>query len=212
VEFATKPELAVGMLTRALDAGVPAAWLTGDAVYGQHPGLRRFCAARGLSYVLAVASSQWVWAASDADQMPRQQRAAALGAAIPAQAFKKISAGAGAKGPRFYAWARTETHPRPEDGTRSWLLVRRSLTDGERAYYLCHAPATTTLTELVRVAGARWAIEETFQTGKGEVGLDHYQVRRYDGWYRHITLAMFAHAFLTATRATAGKKGLLTPA
>ncbi|HSO51814.1 MAG TPA: IS701 family transposase, partial [Actinomycetes bacterium] len=118
-----------------------------------------------------------------------------------------ISAGGGAKGPRVYQWARTELHPRPEDGTRCWLLVRRSLRDGERAYYLCRTPAATALGELVRVAGTRWAIEETFQTGKGEVGLDHYQVRRYDGWYRHMTLAMFAHAFLTVTRAATGKRG-----
>jgi SRSO17 transposase len=211
VGFATKPELAVAMLTRALDAGTPAAWLTGDEVYGQHPGLRRFCERRGLSYVLAVASSQRVWATGTGQVPARQCRAAALAAAIPAQAFKKISAGAGAKGPRVYAWARAQTHPRPDDGARSWLLVRRRLTDGERAYYLCHAPAATQLAELARVAGTRWAIEETFQTGKGEVGLDHYQVRRYDGWYRHMTLAMFAHAFLTATRASAGKKGQPTP-
>ena len=86
---------------------------------------------------------------------------------------------------------------------------RRSLADPrDLAYYLCYGPATTSLGDLVHVAGSRWAIEETFQTGKGEVGLDHYQVRRYDGWYRHTTLAMFAHAFLTVTRAAAGKGGL----
>src|SRR5664280_3683592 len=210
VGFATKPELAIAMLTRTLDAGVPARWLTGDEVYGQHPGLRQFCADSGLSYVLAVPSNQWVSAAAPG-LAPGQRRVAALADALPPQAFKRISAGAGAKGPRIYQWARTELHPRPEDGTRSWLLVRRSLRDGERAYYLCRAPAATSLAGLVRVAGTRWAIEETFQTGKGEVGLDHYQVRRYDGWYRHMTLAMFAHAFLTVTRATAGKRGRPTP-
>jgi SRSO17 transposase len=210
VGFATKPELAIAMLTRTLDAGVPARWLTGDEVYGQHPGLRQFCADSGLSYVLAVPSNQWVSAAAPG-LAPGQRRVAALADALPPQAFKRISAGAGAKGPRIYQWARTELHPRPEDGTRSWLLVRRSRRDGERAYYLCRAPAATSLAGLVRVAGTRWAIEETFQTGKGEVGLDHYQVRRYDGWYRHMTLAMFAHAFLTVTRATAGKGGRPTP-
>ncbi len=211
VGFVTKPELAVKMLARALDAGVPAQWLTGDEVYGLHPGLRRFCEARGLGYVLAVASNQWVWA-KDADGIPRQRRASVLADMIAPQAFRRLSAGAGAKGPRVYQWARIETHPRPEDGSRSWLLVRRSLADAtDRAYYLCHAPAATGLAELVHVAGTRWAIEETFQTAKGEVGLDQYQVRRYDAWYRHMTLAMFAHAFLTVTRAAAGKKGLPTP-
>ena len=81
------------------------------------------------------------------------------------------------------------------------LLVCRSLTDGELAPYLCLAPAGTPLPDLVAVAGRRWAIEESFQTAKSEVGLDHYQVRRYAAWYRHITLAMLAHAYLTVTRA-----------
>ena len=206
VEFATKPELAIAMLTRALDAGVPAAWLTGDEVYGQHPGLRAFAAQRGLSYVLAVPSNQWVWTAGV--KGPVQAHAKTVAAAISAQAFKRISAAPGAKGPRVHHWARTVLHPDHGDGTTSWLLVRRSLTDpADYAYYLTRAPGSTSLTELARVAGTRWAIEETFQTAKGEVGLDHYQVRHYDSWYRHITLAMLAHAFLTITRATATKKG-----
>jgi SRSO17 transposase len=86
---------------------------------------------------------------------------------------------------------------------RYWLLVRRSRTDGELAHYLCFCPPDAALADLVAVAGARWAIEESFQTAKGEVGLDHYQVRRYDAWYRHITLACLAHAYLTVTRAAA---------
>ena len=128
-----------------------------------------------------------------------------MAAGLPAQAWKRISAGAGAKGPRVYSWARAAI--RPDAGPGYWLLVRRSLRDPtELAYYLCHGPADTPLRELVRVAGARWAIEESFQTAKGEVGLDQYQVRRWDGWYRHITLAMLAHAFLTVTRAAARAK------
>jgi len=123
----------------------------------------------------------------------------------------------GAKGPRLYSWARAPVHlpghlgQAPRSG---WLMIRRSLTNPtDCAYYLCCARPGTTLTTLVAVAGKRWAIEETFQTGKAEVGLDHYQVRRYDGWYRHMTLAMFAHAFLTVTRAaSAGKGGHQIPA
>jgi SRSO17 transposase len=206
VEFATKPELAITMLTRALDAGVPAGWLTGDEVYGRHPGLRAFAAQRGLSYVLAVPSNAWVWTAGP--KGPAQAHAKTVAATISAQAFKRISAGPGAKGPRVHAWARTALHPDPGDGTTSWLLVRRSVSDPtDLAYYLARAPAGTTLTELARVAGIRWAIEETFQTAKGEVGLDHYQVRHHESWYRHITLAMAAHAFLTISRAGAGKRG-----
>lgn len=194
------------MLTRALDAGVPAGWLTGDEVYGQHPGLRAFAAERGLSYVLAVPSNQWVWTTGPGG--PAQAHAKTVAAGIAPQAYRRISAGRGAKGPRIYHWARVVLHPDPGDGTRSWLLVRRSLTDrNDCAYYLVRAPSHTPLAELARVAGTRWAIEETFQTAKGEVGLDHYQVRRYDAWYRHITLAMLAHAYLTVSRHAAEKGG-----
>jgi SRSO17 transposase len=210
VEFATKPELAMRMLTRALDAGVPAGWVTGDEVYGQHFRLRRMLEDRETPYVLAVPVSQRVIARIDGKVA--ELRADALASLLPAQAWKKISAGAGAKGPRLYHWARAAI--RPLEDTRSyWLLVRRNLSDpDDLAYYLCHGPERTPLRELVRVAGARWAIEETFQTAKGQVGLDQYQVRRYDSWYRHITLAMLAHAFLTVTTASAGgKRGLSAP-
>jgi SRSO17 transposase len=206
VGFATKPELAIAMLTRALDAEVPAGWVTADEVYRQHAGVRLFLEGRAMPYVLAVPTSQRLWAPTDTG--PAQVRADVLAAGLPPQAYKRISAGAGAKGPRSYAWARVPIRPLRDLGEGFWLLVRRSLTNPtELAYYACYGPAATPLRELVRVAGARWAIEESFQTAKGEVGLDQYQVRRYDGWYRHITLAMFAHAFLTVTRAAAEKGG-----
>ena len=204
VEFATKPELAMRMLARALDAEVPAGWVTGDEVYGQHGKLRMMLEERQMPYVLAVPVNQRV-IATVAGKVT-ELRADDLAAQLSAQSWKKISAGAGSKGPRLYHWARAAI--RPLEDTRSyWLLVRRSLTDpDDLAYYLSHGPERTPLRELVRVAGARWAIEETFQTAKGQVGLDHYQVRRYDSWYRHITLAMLAHAFLTVTTAEVGVK------
>jgi SRSO17 transposase len=214
VEFATKPELAMRMLGRAIDAGVPAGWVTADEVYGQHSRLRMTLEDRGMPYVLAVPVNQRVIAAIDDDGAMKvaELRVDALARMLPGQAWKRISAGAGAKGPREYHWARAAI--RPLEDTRSyWLLVRRSLSDPtDLAYYLCHRRERTPLRELVRVAGARWAIEETFQSAKGQVGLDQYQVRRYDSWYRHITLAMLAHAFLTVTTAEAGgKRGLPTP-
>jgi SRSO17 transposase len=199
VGFATKPELAATMLTRALDAGVPAAWVTGDEAYGQVSVLRRAIIERGLSYVLAVASNQHVHPAAGGEG-----RIDDAVAALAPQAWTTITVGAGAKGPRTHQWARARVRPLPEhrDEPEHWLLARRSTTDPtEIAYYLAAAPAKTPLRELARIAGVRWAIEETFQTAKNEVGLDHYQVRRYPGWYRHITLAMLAHAFLTITRA-----------
>ena len=208
VAFATKPELASTMITRALDAGVPAGWVTGDEVYGQHAGLRRTLEERHMPYVMAVPVNQRVIA--EVDGRVAELRADALAKTLTPQAFKKISAGAGAKGPRLYHWARAAIRPL-EPSRGYWLLVRRSLTDpSDLAYYLCHGPEATALRELVRVAGARWAIEETFQSAKGQVGLDQYQVRRYDSWYRHITLVMLAHAFLTIT--TAAQKGGLPPA
>jgi len=206
VEFATKPELAMRMLDRAIDAGIPAGWVTGDEVYGQHYRLRALLEQREMPYVLAVPVNQRVIATVEGRVVER--RADELIATLPAQAWKKISAGDGAKGPRVYHWARIAIRPLETTGNGYWLLARRSLTDPtDLAYYLCYGPPNTPLRELVRVAGARWAIEETFQTAKGEVGLDQYQVRRYDAWYRHITLAMLAHAFLTITRANAAKGG-----
>jgi SRSO17 transposase len=206
VESATKPELAMRMLERAFDAGVPAGWVTGDEVYGQHYRLRALLEEREMPYVLAVPVNQHVIARIENKVVER--RADALIATAPAQAWKTISAGDGAKGPRLYHRARVSIRPLENTGKGYWLLARRSLTDPtDLAYYLCYGPATTPLRELVRAAGARWAIEESFHTAKSEVGLDQYQVRRYDAWYQHITLAMLAHAFLTITRAQTVKGG-----
>jgi SRSO17 transposase len=206
VGFATKPELARQMLGRALDAGVPARWATADEAYGQDHKFRVFCEQRRLGYVVAVPCSQSV--GSGTGYGNTGSRADALGAAAPAQAWKRLSAGDGAKGPRLYDWA-LATLPiarEPSEGFERWLLIRRSTTDPtDLAYYLCFGPAGTTIGQLARVAGARWAIEECFASAKNETGLDHYQVRRYDAWHRHITLAMTAAAYLAVTAATSPK-------
>jgi SRSO17 transposase len=204
-EFRTKPELAMAMLRRAHSGGVPAGWVSADEVYGQHYRLRVTCEELGYSYVLAVAVNQHVIAGPDRFE-GQEFRADDLIAALPAQSWQRRSAGKGSKGERLYDWARVRVHGPEHPDSAYWLMARRNLNDPtDLAYYLCHAPARTTLSELVRVAGIRWTIEETFQTAKGQTGLDHYQVRQYTGWYRHITLSMLAHAFLTVTRA---KKGL----
>ncbi len=209
-QFRTKPELAMEMLARAIDGGVPASWVTGDAVYGQHYRLRHTLEQRGMNYVLAAPSSQRVIAKTTGSIIGRQYRADALIEALPATAWRTRSAGAGSKGDRRYAWARARINGEHDPDAEYWLLARRSLADPtELAYYLCHAPKRVSLADLARVAGARWAIEETFQTAKGQTGLDHYQVRQYTGWYRHVTLSILAHAFLTVTRS---KRGLETPA
>ena len=147
------------------------------------------------------------------DKGPRQVRADRLTPGVEESDWVRCSAGDGAKGPRFYDWATVDIRPLREPGKGHWLLARRSLANpGELSYYVCYGPAGTTLEELVRVAGTRWAIEECFEEAKGEVGLDQYEVRKWDGWYRHITLAMLAHAYLAVIRQQAnagccGKRG-----
>ena len=206
-EFATKTELARAMLARALDAGVPAAWVTADEAYGKDGKFRAWLEQRRIGYVVAVASNQAVPGSAGTS------RADVLAAHAPPQAWKRRSCGAGAKGPRIFDWAVASLPPDQDSAPRGWsrhLLARRALTrnsngEHELAYYLCAAPAAITDEDLIRVAGSRWAIEECFQTAKTETGLDQYQVRRYDAWYRHITLAMLAHAYLSVTAATAPK-------
>jgi SRSO17 transposase len=208
VRFATKPALAQRMVERALRGGVRAAWVTGDEVYGSDGKFRQALERRRQAYVLAVRSDQCVCIRFE------QLRAKALVASAPAQAWQRLSAGDGAKGPRGYDWACVRINcPEPEQFQR-WLLVRRSVSDPEElAYYLCGGPPDTAVAELVRAAGARWSIEECIEAAKGEVGLDHYEVRSWVGWYRHVTLALFAHALLAVVRAGAaegqgGKKGV----
>jgi SRSO17 transposase len=196
-EFATKQVLATRMLGRALDAGTPAAWASADEAYGHDSKFRRFLGQRGIGYVVAVPRSQPVHTGSGS------VRADTLVAGAPEQAWKRLSAGAGSKGQRLHDWAMAALpgHEDRLDKSR-WLLARRSLTDPDDvAFYLCAGPDDTTIETLVRVAGTRWAIEECFKHAKGETGLDHYQVRRYHGWYRHITLSMLAYAYLAVTAA-----------
>ena len=202
VRFATKPALARVMLTRALDAGVPASWVAGDEVYGADPRLRAELEARGMGYVLAVACDHQVPTGAGTD------RADALAARVPARAWQRLSAGRGAKGHRWYDWAFIQLDRGGRAG-HAWLLVRRNPKTGTLAYYRCFVPRPVPLAVLVRVAGRRWTVEETFQSGKGLAGLDEHQVRRWTSWYRWTTLAMLAHAFLAV--AAAAERARPTP-
>jgi SRSO17 transposase len=198
--FATKPALATRMLTRALDAGVPARWVTGDEVYGANPGLRAELEARGVGYVLAVACDHRVSFGGATYCADAQLRG------IPARAWQQVSCGEGAKGHRLYDWAfiRLDHHgPAPGDQAgQHWLMIQRNQRTWELAFYRCHTPRPVPLATLVRVAGWRWKIEEAFQAGKGLTGLDQHQVRRWRSWYRWTTLAMLAHAFLVVAAIT----------
>ncbi len=210
--FRTKPQLAQLMLKRALESGVPFAWFTGDEVYGSDRKLRLRLEREEIPHVMAIKKNERLWALTD--RGPLQVRADKLASGVAESGWVRCSAGNGAKGPRIYDWAAVEIRPLREPGKGHWLLARRSIAKpGELAYYVCFGPAGTSLEELVRVAGTRWAIEECFEEAKGEVGLDQYEVRRWDGWYRHITLAMLAHAYLTVIRHHAteqGEKGATT--
>ena len=193
----TKPSLALEMLERALDAGVPAAWVTADEVYGSDGKLRRALEARGQAYVLAVRSNECTttWPPYGP---PDQVRLADVAATVPPEAWQRLSCGEGAQGPRLYDWAAVPLRPALREGWVHGLLLRRHPERvDELAYYLVYAPAEAPLAEIVRAAGARWTIDDLFKLAKGQVGLDHYEVRSWQGWYRHITLALLALAALT---------------
>jgi SRSO17 transposase len=191
IEFATKPALAVGMLDRAVAAGVPANWVAGDEVYGADPQLRAAVRGHALGYVLMIASNRQV------DTGAGRRRVDEIAARTPRAAWQTYSAGAGSKGPRSYDWAWHRLLPEDDGGTgHHSLLIRRNNKTGELAYLLCYSPRRVALKTLVRVAGQRWRIEENFQAAKGLTGLDQHQVRRWVSWQRWTVLAMFAHAFL----------------
>jgi SRSO17 transposase len=196
IEFQTKPMLGRQMLERAFQSGVSCGWVAGDEVYGRDSKLRRWLEERRQPYVLAVAADQRLWR-----QDMRQHRVDEIANELPQRAWKRLSAGSGAKGERLYDWARMPWAER--EGWEHALLVRRSLeAEPEYAFYFTYArKKQNTLKTLVAVAGRRWAIESAFQMAKGECGLDHYEVRHWQGWYRHITLAMLALAVLAGLRA-----------
>jgi SRSO17 transposase len=197
----TTPQLGQAMLERALAAGVPFGWVTGDTVYGGDRRLRIWLEEHAIRHVMAVNCTDPVWTLTD--RGPGQVAAQDLIAEVEPAQWLRLNAGDGSKGKRLYDWTRV---PLWRWGWPAnvgfWLLARRSLSDpGELAYYVCFAPADTSLATLVQVAGCRWRVGEAFEQAKGEVGLDHYQVRQYRAWYRHATLAMVALAFLAVTRA-----------
>lgn len=195
VTFETKLVLARRMIERAVAAGLPSKWVTADAVYGSDYHFRIALENQGLGYVVGVRSDFATHLGF------RQVRVKALLAEVPADSWHRLSCGAGAKGPRLYDWALVRTNcPEPKTYAR-WLLIRRSVSDPtEVAYFACGGPPGTTVADLVRVAGTRWAIEECFELAKGDCGLDEYEVRSWTGWHRHVTLSLFALAVVAVIR------------
>ena len=184
---------------RALKAGVPAAWVTADEVYGLDHKFRRFCEDHGLHYVVAISSRTRLFLNG------QRTRVDAHTGQLKPSAWRRLSCGAGLKGERLYDWAFFWWPGSPDDHDTHGLLVRRSVSHpDELAYFFTYAPKRTRLKTLVRIAGSRWAIEECFEQAKQETGLDEYEVRSWIGWHRHVTLSMLAHATLAVIRSRTG--------
>ena len=213
VGFATKPRLAVGMVKRAIAAGVPFAWVVADTVYGVgevEMALRR----AGRGYVLGVNSTHQF--NSWSSKLAVSGTAEAIGQGLDASAWQRLSAGEGTKGPRLYDWAYLELADLDADEVSpglsgTWtrgLLVRRNLVDGALAYFTTWCPQGTGIDRLVAVEGTRWAIEDSFETAKTELGLDHNETRSWHGWHRHVSLVMLAFAMMATIRHQANATAL----
>jgi SRSO17 transposase len=202
VGFQTKPELAQTMLARLSQAGVVLSWVVADTVYGGNLELRSWLHAHGQAHVVAVPCNEPVGIQTPQGRQLVEVRQVE-GLLLLASDWQRLSMSQGTKGPRIFDWACVPILHQWQDDGRHWLLIRRCVADPkQKAYYFVFGPSGTTLQEMVTAIGARWHVEEVFETAK-DMGLDHYEVRTWTAWYRHITLVMLAHAFLTSICANA---------
>jgi SRSO17 transposase len=201
VTFQTRPEQVREMIESARAAGVPFSWFTADEEFGQNPGLCDYLETSRIPYVMAVPKNTLF-----TDTEGNAAQFDGLAERLRPNAWQRRACGIGSKGHRVYDWALLDSAERDHQ-----YLIRRSIDDGELAFYHCYNPHHAGFGELVRVAGARWPIEECFGSAKNETGLDNYQVRTWDAWHRHITLAMLAHTFLAITAHKAKKRASTTP-
>jgi SRSO17 transposase len=233
VLFETKPEQAMAMLQHAWAQGVPMRWVTGDELYGDSTALRQLIEENQRWYVLAVKNDTLVWSLRPlvvepapptrgrpalqprlADDAPAATPVIALVASWPAHRWQRLTVAEGEKGPRTYDWAaqRIVECRYALPGPDAWLLARRSLTQPEEiAYYLANAPSDMPLLKLAQVAATRFTVEQCIEEAKGATGLDEYEVRYWHSWYRHITLAMMAHAWLASLRSQEKKRPRTLP-
>jgi SRSO17 transposase len=196
VRFQTKPELALQMLKRIHEAGCSIAWVVADTVYGGNLDLRTWLEAHGYPYVLAVACDEPVGIVTPDGARRRVEVRDVEALVLHQQDWQRLAMSEGTKGPRLLDWTVVPILHRWEEDGHHFLLIRRSIADPqEKCYYFVVAPAGTTLCEMVQAIGARWHIEEDFANAK-DMGLDHYEVRSFLGWYRHVTLVMLALAYL----------------
>jgi SRSO17 transposase len=196
VRFQTKPELARQMIERLYQAQVKIDWVVADTVYGNNQDLRTWLEDHGYKYVLAVANKEEVRVmTADGPKLMTVKEAEQL--LIAPQDWQRLSVRTGTKGPLFFDWACIPILHQWQDDKRHWLLIRRPLNNPtEKTYYLVFGPVGTTLEVMVKAIGARWRVEENFENGK-DLGLDHYEVRSFVGWFRHMTLVMLILAMLT---------------
>ena len=217
VGFATKPQIARRIIARAIAAKVPFSFVAADSVYGTgdiETTLRK----AGKGYVLGVACNH-VFHSWGKKQMVGGT-AAKIAQTLPKNTWRRLSAGEGTKGPRLHDWAYVEladldavqyNSALTGEWTRG-LLIRRNIADGELAFFSTWCPNGTPMEKLVSVEGCRWAIEDSFEATKNELGLDHNETRSWHGWHRHVSLVMLAFAMMAVIRhqanVTAPKKTL----
>ena len=214
--FRNKVELAQIMLERAFEADVPAKWVVADSFYGRSHAFREWLEERDRPYAVMVPKTNAV------PLKGRKKKIEHCVERLPKEAFSEVRPAGDADGRCPWEWACLDLAADPEKGMGRWLLVRRSTDEPEDlGFYQAYGPERTSVEELVRICQDRWAVEECFAEAKGEVGLDHYEVRRWDAWQRHITLCLLAHAFLVVVRLAArdeedarardAKRGISTP-
>ena len=205
VTFGTKPAIATKMISQAMAADVPFAWVAGDSVYGVGE-VEMLLRRAGKGYVLGVTGSHHFWSWST--KLAVAGTAAEIAETLDAADWQRLSAGSGTKGERLYDWTYLELADitaaefgadLPGTWTRG-LLIRRNLADENLAFFTTWCPAGTGIEMLVKVEGTRWAIEDAFETAKNELGLDHNETRSWHGWHRHVSLVVLAFAMLTAVK------------
>ena len=192
LKFQTKPQMALEMIQEATTANIPYKWVTGDCVYGDYTDIREWLEKNGKCYVMNVSGKSYVWRGF------KQFSVSSILKNLPEEGWFEASCGDGSKGARVYDWLWLPINPGTIQGFERSLLIRRSKSDSDDLHaYICFASIGTPVQKLVEVAGSRWTVETCFKEGKSEVGLDQYEVRSYDGWYKHITFACLAIALIT---------------